>query len=262
VRAIRAKVSPVPVVITAIPSWLDASGFAELAETAGAYVLQVHSFERPRAEQRMTLCDPAAARRAVERAGTIGVPFRVALPTYGYLVAFDPVGKFIGLSAEGRAPAWPEDATVRNVRADPTEIASLVAGWSVDRPAALRGVIWYRLPVPEDSMNWRWPTLEAVMAGRSPKSDLRVEQRKDADGVVTLELFNAGEADERLDATVIVRGGLILSADGVAGFQAAGGGDEVRFRAPGGAGTLGAGDRRVIGWVRPGGREVVARVMH
>src|SRR5688500_9946427 len=89
VEAIRSRISPAPVAITALPSWLDAPGFEPLARACGRYVLQVHSFERPKLSGRMTLCDPSAARAAVERAGRIGVPFRVALPTYGYQAAFD-----------------------------------------------------------------------------------------------------------------------------------------------------------------------------
>jgi hypothetical protein len=259
VRAIRAKVAPVPVVITAIPSWLDAPGFRALAETAGEYVLQVHSFERPKSPERMTLCDVAAADRAVERAARFGVPFRVALPTYGYLVAFDPAGKFLGISAEGPAPAWPAGSVIRAVRADAAHIASLVSAWTADRPAAMRGVVWYRMPVDADSMNWRWPTLRAVMGGRPPRSELRVEQWREAQGVVTLELVNTGEADEPLDAAVVIRGAAIRAADGIGGFHAAGSGNEIRFRDDG-DGVLGAGDRRTIGWVRCDG-EVVAHVV-
>jgi len=65
-------------------------------------VLQVHSLERPKdINTRFELCDSKAARRAVDLAGKVGVPFRVALPTYGYLIAFDSEGKYLGLSGRG-----------------------------------------------------------------------------------------------------------------------------------------------------------------
>jgi hypothetical protein len=41
------------------------------------------------------------------------VPFRVALPTYGYVLAFDRNDKFIRLSAEGPAKEWPDGAQLR-----------------------------------------------------------------------------------------------------------------------------------------------------
>ena len=48
VEAIKRKVSPVPVTITALPSWLDAAAFPGLAQSASNYVLQVHSLARPK----------------------------------------------------------------------------------------------------------------------------------------------------------------------------------------------------------------------
>ena len=98
VEAIQHRVAPLPVTITALPSWLDSRAFKRLAAVATNYVLQVHSAERPKSfDSPFTLCDQRAASRAVEQAGRIGIPFRVALPTYGYLLAFDASGKFIGL---------------------------------------------------------------------------------------------------------------------------------------------------------------------
>ena len=169
VEAFRRKAAPVPVSITALPAWLGQPAFKRLVAAAGSYVLQVHSLQRPRGfDAPFTLCDPAAARRAVERAAQIGIPFRVALPTYGYLTAFDAGGRFVGLSAEGPSKTWPAGVRVREVRANPLELAQLVQLWTTNRPAGMRGVIWYRLPVADDTLNWRWPTLRAIVAGRSP----------------------------------------------------------------------------------------------
>lgn len=164
VEAIQRRVAPLPVTITTLPSWLDARAFRRLAAVATNYVLQVHSAARPRsASAPYTLCDPRAARRAVASAGRIGVPFRVALPTYGYLLAFDSNGKFLSLSAEGPRPNWPTNALVRNVESNTAELGELIRAWTAHRPAAMRGVIWYRLPVASDQHNWPWPTLQDVM---------------------------------------------------------------------------------------------------
>ena len=85
VEAIRTRVAPVPLAVTALPAWLGQAAFKPLVRAAGAYVLQVHSLERPKGfDAAFTLCDPTAASRAVGAAAEIGVPFRVALPTYGY----------------------------------------------------------------------------------------------------------------------------------------------------------------------------------
>jgi len=168
VEAIQRRVTPLPVTITALPSWLDSRAFKRLAAVATNYVLQVHSLERPKSiHTPFTLCNPRAAQRWVERAGRIGAPFRVALPTYGYTLAFDPTGKFIGLSAEGPRPNWPTNTLLREVHADSTELAKLVERWNASRPAAMRGIIWYRLPVATDKFNWSWDTMRGILEAAS-----------------------------------------------------------------------------------------------
>ena len=261
--AVRRRVAPLPVTITALPSWLGRGEFVDLARAAGGYVLQVHSFERPAGpDAGLTLCDPAAARRAVERAARIGVPFRVALPTYGYVVAFDRSGKFIGLSAEGPTPAWPADAVLREVRADPQVMADLVARWTADRPAALRGVIWYRLPTDGDALNWRWPTLAAVAQGRRPQSGLRAASRTPEAGLIEVDLVNDGDADADPNVAVRVgwRGADLVAADGLGGFHpadpAAGSVDaaarEITLQPVPGRPVprLRPGERKAVGWIR------------
>ena len=61
------------------------------------------------------------------------------------------------------------------VAADPDALARLVRGWMVDRPAALTGIIWYRLPVAGDTRNWSWPTLARVSAGEAPRTRAAVD---------------------------------------------------------------------------------------
>lgn len=250
--ALRAAVAPVAVRPTVLPSWLDQPAFAALARESGGYILQVHATERPRIDAPETaLCEAARARVWVERAGRIGVPFRVALPTYAYVVGFAPNGKLLGILAEGEARVWPPGTVVRAFRPDATQLAGLVEGWLKDRPASLTGVLWYRLPVATDTLNWRWPTLAAVAAGRAPRSALRVETS--GTSPVDMTLVNAGEAEEPLPSEVVVTsGGAGAEADGVGGYRAEIRGDDVVFqRAPELAPLrLAPGTRHPLGWVR------------
>lgn len=256
VEAIRRQVAPTPLVITALPCWLDRPAFAQLVAVCDGFVLQVHSLARPDpSEDRPTLCDAAAARAAVERAGRLGTPFRVALATYSYVAAFDAGGKLLGLAAEGPAARWPQGARLRLVRAEPGDMAELVRAWSCDRPANLAGIIWYRLPVDIDRLNWRPCTLATVMSGRTPAPKLLVETRRCQPGLVEIDLVNAGTGDARPDVCVRVRwdGAGLLAADALGGFQPLGAGDgEFRLTGPKEpvAPTIQAGDRRTIGWVR------------
>ncbi len=254
VEAFRRKVAPVPVTITALPSWLGQPGFKRLAASAGDYVLQVHSLQRPRTfDAPFTLCDPAAARQAVERAARIGVPFRVALPTYGYLTAFDAKGRFVGLSAEGPNKSWPAGVRTREVRANPLELATLVQLWTTNRPAGMRGIIWYRLPVAGDVLNWRWPTLAAMMAARCPRESFRAEPRRVEPGLVEINLVNDGDLDlsSRLAVKVRWQQARLVAADGLRGFESVDGGPSTaQFQTRTEPCRLPAGEKQVIGWLR------------
>ncbi|MBI2948437.1 MAG: DUF3142 domain-containing protein [Verrucomicrobia bacterium] len=254
VEAIRRRVAPVPVTITALPSWLKRPAFKRLVAAADGYVLQVHSLARPRNPGApFSLCDPAEARRAVEKAGRLGKPFRVALPTYGYIFAFDGRGQFAGISAEGPAKLWPDGTQLREVRANPETMAQLVADWKNDRPQGLTGVIWYRLPVASDSLNWSWPTLAAVMNGQVPRSDVRVETHRPQPQLVEIDLVNAGPADHAGSVHVGLswHAARLVAADGLHGFELnESGPNSVRFTVQRALARLEAGQRRTIGWLR------------
>lgn len=252
--AIQQRVAPLPVTITALPSWLDARAFKRLATVATNYVLQVHSVERPKdVNAPFTLCDPRTAERWVDTAGRIGVPFRVALPTYGYVIAFDKTGKFIGLSAEGPRRTWPEGARTREIFTDPLVMAELVEGWKTSRPEALRGVIWYRLPTRVDNFNWRWPTLGAIVASRSLQEKLRIEPRRVEAGLVEIKLVNSGELDisSRLAVEVRWSDARLMAGDALRDFELADrSASAARFQTKTNSIRLPAGDFLTLGWLR------------
>ena len=256
VTAWRARIAPTPLVITALPSWLGQPGMAGLAGAVDGWILQVHSLERPKsAAAPFTLCDPAAARRAVAAASRLGRPFRVALPTYGYAVAFDARGEFFGLAAEGPARDWPAGAQVKEVRSRPEELAELVRAWTASPPPNLRGLIWYRLPNAEDGRNWNWPTLRAVMAGRAPREQWRAEARTPEPGLTEIWLHNDGEtgAGPRPRLRVSWTGARMLAADGLAGYAAEPGGPNsllLTFPPAPSERTPAPGAAQMAGWLR------------
>ncbi len=253
-EAVQRRVAPLPVTITALPSWLRSSAFARLAQAAPNYVLQVHSVERPASyDAPFSLCDPADARSAIERAGRLGVPFRVALPTYGYVFGFGTNGQFLGLSAEGPRRNWPVGVRLREVSSNPIELVALLQGWTADRPAAMRGVIWYRLPVAVDNFNWRWPTLSAMLAARVPRESLRAGTRRVEPGLVEISLVNAGELDisSRLAVEARWSGARLVSGDGQRGFQLVDGGPSAAsFQTQTQPSRLRASESIVVGWLR------------
>ncbi len=221
VEVLRKEIHPIALTITALPCWLKHKAFARLAKATDGYVLQVHSLERPASlETEIILCDCTTACLWVEQAGRIGIPFRVALPTYGYIIAFDQKGSFIGLSAEGPSQAWVKGTQLRVASAEPIEIAKLVQNWQQDRPYNMQGLIWYRLPVESDNINWKWATLSAILAGRIPDESLWVDIQYPNPKLAEIILVNDGETDQ--SAGVSIKIGCeqekIIAADGLRGY--------------------------------------------
>lgn len=210
-------------ILTALPAWLKHPDFAPLVRAADGFVLQVHSLERPKSpDEAFALCDPVRALGWAHQAGSAGVPFRVALPTYGYVLGFDPGGRFIGLAAEGPRPAWPVGTRQRIVRADAAAMAKLGASLLASPPPLCTGVIWFRLPVARDRYNWDTKTFEVVLRGEVPVARLTVELEKPEPGLVEVVVSNSGQTTEPLPARVQLRwpeNARVLAADGIGGFR-------------------------------------------
>ena len=116
------------------------------------------------------LCDAEAARMAANRASRIGVPFRVALPTYGCELFFNRSGHVVEVRAEQSSGPPPEGATQRIVlHTDASEMAGLARKWKANPPPGMTGVIWYRLPTDNERYNWRWErSRQSSKDGRHP----------------------------------------------------------------------------------------------
>ena len=184
-------------------------------------MLQVHSLQRPSSpDQIPPLCDVEHSQAWANQAASIGVPFKIALPTYSYVAAFDAKGKFLRLAAEGSNLEPPKGGCVREIHADAGAIAQLVRDWSDNPPANCIGIIWYRLPNDDDELNWRWPTLCAVMQGRTPQAKLVAQATQSQPNLFEIELRNDGDADAAMTCQVQAQcaGAKILAADALDGF--------------------------------------------
>ncbi len=253
VSGLRKELKLAQLSITTLPSWLRQEAFGELVKATDGYVLQVHSLARPGdLETAYSLCDPAEARRAVAVASKISVPFSIALPTYGYLLAFSTEGRFIGLSGEGPRQQWPVGSKLKTVRAETEAIVGLVRDWTISHPAHCNGIIWYRLPVDGDLLNWTWPTLKAVMDGRVPKAALGVELRHSEARLVEVDLCNKGEdyGNFPRELAFFAKGASMVAGDGLQGYEAVERreGEWILRRKT--DDRLRPGERRMVGWVR------------
>lgn len=214
--ALRTATDRTPLVFTALPAWLGhRDEFAALAAAAYGFVLQVHSLEKPTGpDAPFSLCDPERARRWIRQADEVGRPFRVALPTYGYTLAFDRAGTFLSLAAEGPRPNWPAGAQRRIVRSDPVALAALVRELRAQPPPHCTGLLWFRLPVAGDRLNWDAATLATVLRGETPTISLLAEATWPAPGLVEVVVRNTGQTSEPLPATLALTWSAEMRASG------------------------------------------------
>jgi hypothetical protein len=192
------------VTFTALPTWLREPEFAKIAALADSYVLQVHSLQLPLEEyDPLILINPTSAREAVQRAGKLGRPFEVALPTYSCFVIFEAgTNRIVDVVSEDLPRQWPSSAgRVKLGQTDPFEVAELVRGWQQSHPEAMSGLIWYRLPVAADGMNWRSPVWEKVVRGEAPIESYEFQiVREKLRSIIVLK--NTGEIAIRLPEIV------------------------------------------------------------
>jgi hypothetical protein len=147
--------------------------------------------------------------------------------------------------------AWPPGTRTIEFSTNSDDTATLVKEWLSARPAELKEVIWYRIPVATDQRNWRWPTLTAIMAGRRPVHSLQAVQR--GDNPVDLSIKNMGEADKQIGAklTVTWTGASIVALDALPGWTVAAGMEHAVFtRVEKIPLELPPGSERSIGWLR------------
>jgi hypothetical protein len=234
VRSLERQVDPVPLTVTALPTWLDDPAFRALIEAADGYVLQVHWLQPAPGP----LLDPSA-REHLEQAAQLGRPLRLALPTYGYQRVLDAQGRALGVVAEQGRARSPSEI----VRAEPAEVAALVDSLRRDRPAELQGLVWFRLPVDSDELAWSWPTLQAVREGREPRALPRVSLQQDGPSW-TVRLHNDGEDD--LPLPVLQAPAEVQLAGGVGPYSWSVG---LHRLVPAGGEPLRPGAERVVGWV-------------
>lgn len=254
---VKAALFPLKVTCTVLPSWLRQKEFSALAAIVPGYVLQVHSLHLPKTQDKaVALVDLAETRNALAQAVTIGVPFRVALPTYSCVVEFDPAGKVREVYAEDVPQALPlQSANYVVLDADAYGMADLVSRWRTEASPLLQSVVWYRLPVAQDRLNWPLDVLAKVALGESLKRGWLAHCKKQEAGHVEVVIEQAGDAPDDLPTLVTLHwaGSEAVGADALGGYQvveSAAGYLSLKLVNPGRMPRVGSGTKRVIGWLR------------
>jgi hypothetical protein len=251
IRSLRPLIQPLRLVITALPAWLDEPEFAAMVHDVDGYVLQVHSVPTLAEGGRAVLCNATLARKWVAKAAKLKLPFAVALPTYRCLAGYDAAGKLLGVVMDSVDPPWPPGTRILDFATDADDISLLLKEWQFTRPPELRELLWYRLPVATDARNWRWATLSAVMAGRTPVHKLEVLQA--GNNPIDLSITNTGEAAEQHNVVVTVTwsGAALVACDALPGWTVRTERDQAVFTPEAGVRSqLPPGGQRSIGWLR------------
>ncbi|WP_448189283.1 DUF3142 domain-containing protein [Azospirillum sp. sgz301742] len=244
-----------PVTITALPAWLSAPLFEDLAAQPDEIVLQVHAVRNPRFglfDARLALGWAEALARRTAR------PFRVALPTYGSRVHWGEDGRLVAVESE--APTLNGDGAASELAASPAAVAGLLRALERSPPRHFAGVAWFRLPITTDARAWSPATWRAVVRGGSLRTTVVGEARATATpGLADIVLANAGDIDADLPRSVVLDDSCTL-ADGINGYRLRRDGKHPTLESSR-EGTLRGGERRVIGWMRCAMEQATKREM-
>lgn len=241
VLAVKRESGSTPIVVTALPCWLPHTrDLRDLLACTDGFVLQVHSLEPPSgAGGGLSLCRAAPSLAWIRDAAAFGVPFRVALPTYALARSTGAAGGAVVVA-----------------RSDPDAMADILAGLRAGAPTNLQGIIWFRLPVAGEGMNWAMPTLRALIAGKRPAPRVAAALCYPEAHLVDIDVVNAGDADAQVgkDVQVSWTGAPPVARDVLEGFdlvELTATGMTLRGRGrPGGEVWLGPGERRKAAWLR------------
>jgi hypothetical protein len=237
--------------ITALPTWLDSARLRDVLQHVDEAVLQVHAVQHPEAG----LFDRDQARAWAREWSEVslkasGVPFRVALPTYGSRVTWTRAGRITAIESEARTFADP--ASGRELLVTPLDVIAFLDTLRDDRPSNLTGLVWFRVPTAEDERAWSLDTWHAVMDGRALPADINafVEPSATIPGLYDVYVNNRGNVDAMVPERVTLTSqGTCEAADAVAPYAMEKGRMAIEFRRV--SPRLLARDRRtLIGWVR------------
>ena len=201
--------------ITALPAWLARpDALRDVLAAVDTHVLQVHAVSRPE--------------QGLWQAGQTDAWLRdwVALAPHAFTLALPSAGSAVRVSAQGEVLAvrssqptaardWPADSRELLLQPDPLALAAFLARLQAQRPDKLRGIVWFRWPLPGDANTFTpasWALLRRdpaafIAASRASPLQLAAEP---ADGTTPLRrwwLRNASAVDQRLPAELTLPAG-------------------------------------------------------
>lgn len=179
--------------ITALPCHVPHEIFKQVIAETDYYVLQIHGIEKPKSTSDTCLMiNYEIAQRAINKAKSLHHPFKIALPTYAYVLNFDKsTGAFVSLQGEGNPSVHPK-YTNRLVSTELILIRKLMDTYQND------SFIWFRHPVCRDKLNYDLSVIHTLESGSLPPPALEIEWKEKSPH--TLELWVTPK--NRIDLTI------------------------------------------------------------
>lgn len=197
--------------ITALPAWLTSPELESVLAQVDHSVLQVHSVNHPV----LGLFEPKQAEKwAKAYALRNNKPFYLALPAYG-----------MGLIERADAVPLVESevplntsAPLRELEADPEQVAALISTLENDPLKGFVGFIWFRLPLEGDRRAWPLRTLQAVIHHEPLRADVLLQNVREGE-LHQLSLYNAGNISADLPQQFQVIGKNCEALDAIGGYR-------------------------------------------
>ncbi len=167
-RALRQKSPAHSFSITILPCHLNNRALKKVLSQAQYAVLQLHALEAPeKLPAKYRIFDLKYAQSSINIMRKMQVPFKIALPSYAYMVHYRSDGSFRRLSAEATPPV--QSGEIRKLAIpDWSEVIALRKA-NADLP-----VIWFRLPQPGDRMALEAENLKRLNSNELPRSEAEV----------------------------------------------------------------------------------------
>lgn len=226
--------------ITALPDWLQSADFKSLLQQIDIITLQLHSVLSPT----QGLFEPQLAQKWASQLATLSdKPFYLALPAYHSAL----------VRKAANSADWLVESEVPQLYAgerqelwlDPLQLQQWQA-WLQQQPwPILQGLVWFRLPLPQDQRSLSLSTLQAIVRQQPLQQRLQLQLTGTAP-VLELWAHNSGQTPQQLPALLQLHSSHCLQAEAMAGSRLQAEPSGYQLQLPNR--KLAAGERQLLAW--------------
>ena len=196
--------------ITALPDWLQSADYPALCQAADQLTLQLHSVLSPS----QGLFDSTKAKQWTQSAAAnTSCPLFLALPAYHSALVTTADGGRV----ESETPL-PIAGQRQALISRPEAVADFLTWLHRQSLPQVQGLVWFRLPLPDDQRSWPLQTLQALVRGEVLTAQLHTELTQDQ-GRFDIQLRNSGNLSAPLPDRLRFRGVQCLGGDAQHGYQ-------------------------------------------